>query len=73
MTRSYRLLGILIEHATTGKEQGIATTWYHKTREEITADIPIPDDKFWDIENQMEKTLINALADGINHGNWPWT
>jgi hypothetical protein len=21
---------------------------------------------------EVEKTLINALADGVNHGNWPW-
>lgn len=22
---------------------------------------------------QVEKYLVNVMADGINHGNWPWS
>lgn len=22
---------------------------------------------------QVENYLINAMADGVNHGNWPWS
>jgi hypothetical protein len=23
-------------------------------------------------EREREKTYVNAMADGINYGNWPW-
>lgn len=70
MTKAYQLLGILQSYAPTGKEQYEVSKWYNRLRETIQTDLFC--DTALEIEAEIEKALINILADGVNHGNWPW-
>lgn len=59
--RAYRLLYILRDHAPNVKAQEICSRMYHKAIMDGASD------------EDLEKTMANALADGLNHGNWPWS
>lgn len=55
-----RLLGMLMDLAPNREAQIILADW---SRDSIKAGMA---------EHEITKELINALADGFNHGNWVW-
>lgn len=69
MTTAYNLLSILQKYAPSAREQYLASKWYNELRETVIKEHEFSERQ----EFEIEKTLINALADGVNHGNWPWT
>lgn len=57
---AYTLLGVLQSHAPNGSAQQLCASMVHQAERSMVSDLGI------------EKMLANAIADGLNHGNWPW-
>lgn len=58
--RNDALLGILQSHAPNGQAQSLCAKFVN----DLVAGGAEPE--------EVEKALVNALADGFNHANWLW-
>lgn len=58
--RCYRLLAILQDIAPDQKAQVLCSQMYHKAFGEGAS------------PEEIQKMMVNVLADGVNNGNWPW-
>jgi hypothetical protein len=59
-SNAYKLLGILQNHAPTGKEQQCCSELANAMEADNLSEL------------QMETLLAGCLLDGLQHGNWPW-
>lgn len=66
-TNAYKLLGILLSHAPTSKEQGFMSARYNEITFQIARDFET------NHELELEKAMASMLNNGLQHGNWPWT
>jgi hypothetical protein len=57
MPNSHRLLAIILSYAPNSKAKTKVTRMY---------------DKMATGKQDIDKHLINLLAEGVNYGNWPW-
>jgi hypothetical protein len=57
---AYKLLGVLLSHASDRDEQAVTSAWYNRAQEQGAHG------------RQLELACASALIDGLRHGNWPW-
>jgi hypothetical protein len=60
MQQSYILHGVLLTHAPNGKAQELCTAIYNRMQADGLT------------EKRVQLNIVQALADGLAHGNWPW-
>lgn len=60
MNNKYTLLGLLQSYAPNGPAQQHCTNMVHAAERDGASDMDV------------EKMLVNAISDGLTHGNWPW-
>lgn len=70
MTKAAQILALLQSYAPSTREQFLVSKWSNEVRLKVTKEQGSSSSA---TELVIEKTLINALSDGVNHGNWPWT
>ena len=63
----YVLLGLILGHAPTGKEQAFMSAKYNEICEQISIDFETNHDL------ELEKVMVGILNDGLKYGNWPWS
>lgn len=67
MHAAYTILGLILHHCPTGKEQAFMSQKYG----EIVRQIHLDFETNHDIEG--EKAMAGILLDGLKYGNWPWS
>lgn len=67
MHAAYTILGLILHHCPTGKEQAFMSQKYS----EIVRQIYLDFETNHDIEG--EKAMAGILLDGLKYGNWPWS
>lgn len=67
LKNGYVLLGLILGHAPTGKEQAFMSARYTEICIQVCKDYETNHDL------EIEKVMVGILNDGLKYGNWPWT
>ena len=67
MHAAYTILGLILHHCPTGREQAFMSAKYGEIVRQIYLDHEVNPDI------EAEKTMAGILSDGLKYGNWPWS
>lgn len=67
MHNAHVILGIILHHCPTGREQAFMSKKYNEILEKIYKDFETNTDL------EAEKVMVGILNDGLKYGNWPWS